>query len=105
MGFLPIFYAAGFLFIALCGYVCFSVVAGLNALGKRVFWAVLAFGACSYVGFIVVILAIAFSPLKGLLAGGFRSVIYASAYILPGLVGSWLSVKGFNAVWLHKSQV
>jgi hypothetical protein len=104
MGFLPIFYAGTFFFIALCGYVCLSVVAGMDALGKRVFLSILAFGASSYAGFLVVILAISFSPFKAILEGRAQPLIFGLAYILPGLVGGWVSLKGFGALRRPKRQ-
>jgi hypothetical protein len=104
MGFLPIVYAGTFFFIAICGYVCLSVVAGLDRLGKRVFVAVLGFGACSYVGFIVAILAISVSPFKTILEGQTRPFMFALAYFLPGLVGGWLSLKVLGAIIPPKRQ-
>ena len=104
MGFLPIFYAGLFFFMALCGYVCLSVVAGLDSLGKRVFVAILAFGACSYVGFVAVILAISASPLKVILEGRFAPFSYTLAYVIPGLIGAWLSLKALKALRPPKPQ-
>jgi hypothetical protein len=98
VGFLPIFYAAGFLFVAFCGYVCLSIAADLHTLGKRVFVAILAFGACSYIGFIAVILAVGSSPLRVLLQGQFRGALFALAYVAPGLTGSWFALRAFKAL-------
>jgi hypothetical protein len=97
MGFLPIFYAGGFFFIALCGYVCLSVAADLHTLGVKVFVAILAFGASSYIGFIAVVLAIGSSPLKTLLEGQFHIATYVFAYVAPGLTGSYLSLRVLRA--------
>ena len=44
-------YAVIYLVVAVGVYVCFSVVAGHNRLGKRLFLAVLAFGACALAGY------------------------------------------------------
>jgi hypothetical protein len=104
MGFLPIFYAAGFIFIAIFGYVCLSVAADLKTLGRKVFVAILAFGASSYIGFIVVVLAIESSPLKSLLGGQSRVAIYALAYVGPGLTGSCLSLWVLRTLKLPKLQ-
>ena len=43
-------YAVIYLVVAGAVYVCFSVVAGHNRLGKSLFLAVLAFGACALAG-------------------------------------------------------
>jgi hypothetical protein len=102
MGFLPIFYAGAFFFIAFCGYVCISVALGFDALGKRFLVAVLAFGACSYVGFIAVILALSASPLTSILGGRTQPLIFTLAYLVPGLGGSWLSLKVLKALKLPK---
>ena len=98
MGFLPIFYFGTYFFFAICGYVCLSVVAGLDRLGKRVFFAVLGFGAFSYLGFITAILAISVSPFKTILVGRGQPFIFALAYILPGLAGGWLAIKVLGAI-------
>jgi hypothetical protein len=97
MGFLPILYAGLFFFIALCGYVCLSVVADLRALGVKVFVAVLAFGASSYIGFITIVIAVGSSPLKALLQGQFHIATYVLAYVGPGLTGSYLSLRALRA--------
>jgi hypothetical protein len=61
---LPILYAGAFFLIALFGYGCCSGVARLRKYSKQVFAGILAFWACSLVGFVVVILAVGFSPLR-----------------------------------------
>src|SRR5271157_2867714 len=98
MGFLPIFYAGAYFFIALCAYVCISVAAGLNALGKQVFVAILAFGACSFIGFIVILLAVSALHLNAVLAEPFRTATFTLAYIIPGLAGVWASLKALKAL-------
>ena len=44
------YYAFIYVFLATAAYVCFSVVAGLDELGKRLFFAILAFGGGALVG-------------------------------------------------------
>jgi hypothetical protein len=103
MGFLPILlpivYVGFYLFFALAAYACFSVVAERDALGKQLFWSVLAFGAWAAIGYIlsaiVVVLLIHFKlvfilqPEATFSSAPFFSV----AYILPGILGSWLTIR------------
>ena len=98
MGFLPVFYAGAFVFIAGCAYVCFSVVAGLDALGKRLFVAIVAFGASSFVGYIILVLAISQSPFGAILNGPYSRATLILAYVIPGLLGSWASIKLLQAL-------
>jgi hypothetical protein len=104
MGFLTIYYAGAYFFIALCGYVCISVVAGLNALGKQVFVAILAFGACSYIGFIVILLAVSALHFDAVLAEPFRTATFTLAYIIPGQTGVWASLKALKALRWFRPQ-
>ncbi len=88
MGFLPIIYVGFYLFIALAVYVCFSVVAERDALGKKLFWAVLAFGACSAIGYVAI--SIAVSSIHSLRMDQLQAPFVFAAYIVPGLLGGWL---------------
>jgi hypothetical protein len=67
MELLPILYAGAFFLIACSGYLCCSMISKLRECSKQVFVAVLAFGACSYVGFFIIVLAISSTPLDRLL--------------------------------------
>jgi hypothetical protein len=97
MGFLPIFYAGAFFLAACAGYLfCTQLLTRWRGIAGSVFVAILAFGACSYVGFILLILIVGRSPAKGLLQGSFQPISYIIAYALPGGFGSWLSVKAFR---------
>jgi hypothetical protein len=58
--------------------------------------AILAFGACSYVGFFGVVLALGMSPLRGLLV----PMTFVLAYALSGLLGTWLLLKAFRSMCL-----
>ena len=98
MGFLPIFYAGGYLFIAVAAYICISVAGGLDALGERAFVAILSFGAGSLIGFVFLLMI---GPALGLHAesgGTAQKVIYSLVYIVPGLVGAWASLKAFKTL-------
>ncbi|HUN83387.1 MAG TPA: hypothetical protein VMU48_03370 [Terracidiphilus sp.] len=96
MEFLLIYYALTYLFLAGCGYVCFSVVAGLDALGKRIFAAVLAFGACSLAGYVAINVAMALFHLKLDQDGRTERTIIVLAYVVSGLIGSWFSLRIFK---------
>jgi MFS superfamily sulfate permease-like transporter len=84
------YYALVYLFLACAAYVCFSVVAGLNRLGKRLFRAILAFGGSALVGCIIAV-AVA------LLHGGSKAMaepnrfLLAIVYIASGLIGAFVS--------------
>jgi hypothetical protein len=103
MGFLPVLYLGGFLFLGLCSYVCLSVVGGQDKLGKNVFWALIFFGISSYIGFIAVMLVISFSPLKVLFDGRFPHVVLVLAWLVPGLLGTWLSIWALSTLRLWQS--
>jgi hypothetical protein len=89
---LPIPYTGVFLILACFCYACCLSIPKLKPFAGRSLVAVLAFGACAYVGFFVVILGVYHAPLRPLLGNGFRSISYAVAYFMPGLVGSWFSL-------------
>ena len=98
MGFLPIFYAGAYFLAASAGYLfCTQLLTRLRGIAKAVFVAILAFGACSYIGFIVIILAVGALGPKILLGGTLGPIIYAVAYVLPGLAGAWLSLKALKS--------
>ena len=98
MGFLPIFYAGLYLLVACAAYIFCKVLSRRRGIARAVFIAILAFGACSYVGFIVIVLAVGESPLKGLLEGAAQRPTYTLAYFLPGFIGAWLSIKALKSV-------
>lgn len=93
MELLPIFYAGAFFLLALFGYQYCWLYPRLREFSKPTFVAVLAFGASSYVGFFIFMLGIASSPLKELIEGRLQTIIYALAYLIPGLGGGWLSLR------------
>jgi len=96
VGFLPLVYAVAWVFIGFSGYVCISIVGGLDSLGKRVFVATVAFGASSYVGFILILLLGNILHVSSATQGPLKKVVWGLAYVVPGLVGAWLSLKVFN---------
>jgi hypothetical protein len=57
--------------------------------------------SCSYVGFVVSILLISFTRFKFLLDGKFQLPTFGAAYVMTGLVGSWLSIKLCDAVFVQ----
>jgi hypothetical protein len=95
---LPILYAGAFFLLAGAGYLCSQLFAKLREFSQQLFVAVLAFGACSYVGFIIVVLTISSTPLKGLLEGRPAPITYILGYFIPGLCGSWLSLKVLRSI-------
>jgi hypothetical protein len=98
MQLLPIFYAGAYLLVACAGYLLCKVVPRWSGAALSAFVALLAFGACSYVGFITIVLAIGVSPFKGLILGTPQRFTYAVAYVLPGILGIWLALKAFQAM-------
>lgn len=84
------------MFIGLCGYVCISIVGGVDSLGKRVFVATVAFGASSYVGFILILLVGYTLHVSSAMQGPLQKAVWGLAYVVPGSVGAWLSLRGFN---------
>jgi hypothetical protein len=96
MGFLPAFYAAGFLvMVGVGGGLCLAVDR-FNKFSGRVFVGVLAFGACSYIGFIVVILALSQLLPWQTLDKRLVAAIYLLAFFGPGMIGSWWLVKAMT---------
>jgi hypothetical protein len=79
--------------MALAVYVCFSVVAGRDALGKRLFWAVLAFGAWAAVGYIFITIVVSMLHLDSTVERQPQALFFSAAYIAPGLLGSWLTIR------------
>ena len=98
MGFLSVLYAVSFVFAAFVGYAFCGGNAKAKPFRWRVFWAISGFGATSYIGFILAILALGQSPLAFLLEGKFRTVIYLLAYLLPGSIGAWLCDESVRSV-------
>jgi hypothetical protein len=92
----PILYASAFFLMACSGYLCCSLFPKLREFAKQVFVAVLAFGASSYIGFFIVILIISPTPLNSFLEGPFAGLAYILAYLIPGLVGGWISLKALK---------
>ena len=76
--------------------MCLAIVGGLDSLGKRVFVATVAFGASSYIGFILILLVGYSFHVGSGTWGPLQKVVLGLAYVVPGLVGAWLSLKGFN---------
>jgi hypothetical protein len=104
-GFLPIFYTGAFFLAACAGYLfCTQLLTRWRGIAGSAFVAIPAFGACSYIGFILIILTVGISPAKGLLQGSFQPISYIVAYGLPGGIGSWLSVKAFRLVFPTSQQ-
>jgi hypothetical protein len=93
--FLLAYYAMIYLFLATAAYVCISVVAGQNELGKRLFVAILVFGGCALVGYVisgvVSYLQTGSKPIQGP-----NRLVIAIAYILPGTIGAWVSWRRFK---------
>ena len=96
MGFLPLFYAGAWVLLGFCGYVCISIVGGLDSLGKRVFLATVAFGASSYVGFILFLLVCNMFHVGSAMRWPLQKSILGIAYVVPGSMGAWLSLRCFN---------
>ena len=94
--FLLAYYAATYLVVAGGVYVCFSVIAGHDRLGKRLFFAVLAFGACSLAGYILAnVLTVLLHARTDLIDQPDRFLLIG-AYVVPGMLGSWVSWKRFK---------
>ena len=94
MGFLPIFYAAAFFLVALCAWAICSVYTGLQRYSKQAFVVPLAFGACSYLGFFSTVVSLgSLSFTERLFDGRFQALAYSLAYLIPGVAGSWFSLK------------
>jgi hypothetical protein len=95
---LPIFYAGVYFLAAFAGYLfCTQLVPRWRGIAGIFFVGILAFGACSYLGFIGVVMAVGVSPLRSLLQGTSQPITYIAAYVLPGLFGVWLSIKALRS--------
>jgi hypothetical protein len=93
--FLLAYYAAIYLFLATAAYVCISVVAGHNKLGKRLFAAILVFGGSALVGYIIAgVVSYLHTGSKPLEEP--NRVVIAIAYILPGMIGALVSWRTFK---------
>jgi hypothetical protein len=95
----PIFYAFAFLILAGAGCAfCWSFDV-LRRFAQKAFVAILAFGAASCVGLVLVLIAVESSPLtKWLSNGSGSSVVIAVAYIIPGVAGSLLGISCLNRI-------
>jgi hypothetical protein len=94
--FLLAYYAATYLVVAGGVYVCFSVVAGHDSLGNRLFLAVLAFGACSLAGYIVADVLTVLLHARTYPISEPNRPLLIGAYVVPGMLGSWVSWKRFK---------
>jgi hypothetical protein len=98
MGFFPVFCAGLFFLMACAGYLCCtSLLTKFRGAAIKVSAAVLAFGTSAYVGFIIVVVVVGNSPLRGLVEGRLQPFFFALAYIVPGLVGAWLTVMALES--------
>lgn len=75
---------------------CTELLTRLRGVAGAVFVGIRAFGAFSYVGFILIVLTLGASPARGLLHGTFHTVSYIVAYCLPGSIGAWLSLRALK---------
>jgi hypothetical protein len=75
----------------------------LKTLGENVFVAILAFGASSYIGLIAAALAFG-SSINSLLQGKVRITVYVLAYVVTGLIGSYLSLRILRTIKAPKLQ-
>ncbi len=98
MGFLPIVYAGAYFLAACAGFALCKLVPPWRTSALAVFLSILAFGACSYVGFIAGVLTLSATPFRGLLEGGSRAAVYGISYVLPGVSGAWVSVKAVRSM-------
>jgi hypothetical protein len=98
MGFLPIVYAGAYFLAACVGCALCKLVPAWRTSAMAVFLSILAFGACSYVGFIAGVLILGATPFRGLLEGGSRGAVYVVSYVLPGVLGAWVSVKAIRSM-------
>jgi hypothetical protein len=94
--FVVAWYVVIFLFLATAAYVCVSVVAGLNQLGKRLFMAILAFGGSALVGCYIAAGVVSYLRIGTKAIVEPNRVVIAVAYVVPGLIGSWASWKSFK---------
>lgn len=98
MELLSIFYAGVYFLAACAGYLfCTRLVPRWRGIAEMFFVGILAFGACSYLGFIGVVMAVGVSPLRSLLQGSSQPITYVVAYVFPGLFGVWLSIKALRS--------
>jgi hypothetical protein len=93
MEIVSILYAALFLALAGAASACCSSVSKLRKHSLQVFLAILAFGVCSYMGSILIIVFVGSSPLGWLFDGRLSVITWTLAYLLPGLAGGWCAVK------------
>jgi uncharacterized membrane protein YjjP (DUF1212 family) len=92
-------YFASCIFAGFCGYVCFSIVAGLDVLGKRIFISVVGFGFASMCGLIFGTILISATRIGW---DWTRSEMIAGilVYVLSGFAGVWFALKGAKALLL-----
>ena len=90
------YYVVIYLVVAGGVYVCFSVVAGHNRLGKKLFVAVLSFGLCSLAGYVALnVLTVILHAQAGPVDEANR-LLTLIAYVVPGMLGSWISWRLFK---------
>ncbi len=100
IGYLAIYYVGIYVFAGFCGYVCFSIVAGLDKLGKRIFISIVAFGLASMCGLIVSTVLIKASRMDLNWTGSFPTIVYTLIYVLSGFAGVWFALKGAKTLLL-----
>lgn len=93
MGFLPVFYAFFYSVVAFAAYAFCHGSSRIMPFRWRVFWAILGFGASSYIGCIAIVVTLGQSPLAFLLDGALGKMIWSVAYVLSGSIGAWLGMK------------
>ena len=113
MGFLPIFYVALFAFIALAVYTAVGIVGGRESLAKNLAAAVLAFGACSAIGAILIAVSLSLIEKQGASSTYFAlpgKTGFVLVYVVPGLVGAcftfaWMSGRKKSSKAEHPGQI
>ncbi|HUX44071.1 MAG TPA: hypothetical protein VMV57_04905 [Terracidiphilus sp.] len=89
-------YAVTYLLLAGAAYVCVSVLADRNALGKRLFVAILAFGASAAAGYGTTVALLVQLHLGVNALQEPNHVIAAIAYFLSGASGGLIAWKAFT---------
>jgi hypothetical protein len=96
-------YVASYVFAGFCGYVGFSIVAGLDVLGKRIFISVVGFGFASMCGLIFGTILISATRIGW---DWTRSETIAGilVYVLSGLAGAWIALRGAKALGIARKR-
>ena len=97
----PIYFLVGYyvvIYLVVAGgvYVCFSVVAGHDRLGKRLSVAVLAFGACSLAGYILANVLEMLLHTRTDPSDEPDRFLLIFTYVISGMLGVWASWKRFK---------